>query len=50
MKYAPTIHGLVGGLFGLMLSAVGFPITTWQFWALFLIFLIYGNMPDMSED
>lgn len=38
--------GLFGGLWGIALSAVGFTFVTWQFWLLYVLFLVsyfYGN-------
>lgn len=50
MKFKYSLRGLVGGLFGLMLSVVGFSFMTWQFWVLFLIFLIYGTVNQLDLD
>lgn len=35
-------------LFGGLLAAFGFPITTYKFWVLIVLFTIYGLIPDKN--
>lgn len=35
-------HGLMGAIFGVALGACGFTFTTWQFWLLLLLAVLWG--------